>query len=91
MAWHSLFRRSIGTRRFRLNFTKRGVGASIGVPGLRRSWHSTGRRTTTVSIPGSGISWRKIEAGLGPRTNEIPDPPGGTVADALSLLDEIDG
>ncbi len=55
------FRRSVGNKFFRVNLTKRGVGVSAGVPGMRRSWHSTGRRTTSVGIPGTGMSWVKTE------------------------------
>jgi hypothetical protein len=55
------FRRSVGFGPFRLNFTKRGVGGSVGVPGARFSVHSTGRKTTSVGIPGSGAYWRRDE------------------------------
>ena len=72
----SRFRRSIGNKFFRLNFTKTGVGVSAGVPGFRKSWHSSGRRTTTVGLPGSGLSWQKVErskSGLRP-TQRLPNP-----------------
>jgi hypothetical protein len=55
------FRRSFGNKFFRFNVTKRGFGLSSGVPGFRRSWHSSGRVTTTRSIPRTGMSWRKVE------------------------------
>lgn len=42
----------------RLNLSRTGIGISAGVPGARYSLHSSGRRTTTVGIPGSGISYR---------------------------------
>lgn len=42
----------------RINLSKSGVGVSCGVPGLRYSVHSSGRRTRTVGIPGTGIYWR---------------------------------
>ena len=41
----------------RVNVGKRGVGMSVGGKGLRYSVHSSGRRTSTVGIPGSGISY----------------------------------
>lgn len=60
--WTSRFRRSAGLGGgFRLNVTKRGVGVSVGRRGLRRSWHSTGRRTSTVGLPGTGLSWQKTD------------------------------
>lgn len=42
----------------RLNLSKTGVGVSCGVPGLRYSVHSSGRRTRTIGIPGTGLYWR---------------------------------
>lgn len=53
------FRRSIGNRWFRLNFTKTGVGWSAGVPGFRVSRRSSGLQQETVSIPGTGVFWRR--------------------------------
>lgn len=42
----------------RLNFSKSGIGASFGVKGARYSISPTGRRTASVGIPGTGMSWR---------------------------------
>lgn len=57
------FRRSIGLGKFfRLNFGKRGVSASAGPRGARKTWHTSGRRTTTFGLPGSGISWTKSDS-----------------------------
>ncbi|MCA1322222.1 DUF4236 domain-containing protein [Bacillus tianshenii] len=41
----------------RVNVGKRGIGASVGVKGLRYSVNSSGQRRTTASIPGTGISY----------------------------------
>jgi hypothetical protein len=41
----------------RMNFGNTGVGVSVGGHGLRYSVHSSGRRTTTIGIPGSGLSY----------------------------------
>ncbi|MBT2680610.1 DUF4236 domain-containing protein [Bacillus sp. ISL-35] len=41
----------------RVNVGKSGVGMSVGGRGLRYSVHSSGRKTSTVGIPGSGISY----------------------------------
>ena len=41
----------------RFNVSTRGVGASVGTKGLRYSVNSRGQRRTTVSIPGSGLSY----------------------------------
>jgi len=51
------FRRSVKIAPgVRLSVTKTGLGVSAGVRGARYSVHSSGRRTTTVGIPGTGIS-----------------------------------
>lgn len=52
------FRRSIKIGPFRLNFSKSGVGASAGVRGLRTGISATGRRTTRVTIPVTGIGYQ---------------------------------
>ncbi|RHW42038.1 DUF4236 domain-containing protein [Neobacillus notoginsengisoli] len=47
----------------RMTVGKKGVGVSAGVPGLRYSINSSGRRTSTVGIPGSGLSYSKSSGG----------------------------
>ena len=39
----------------KLNFGKTGMSVSTGVPGFRKTFHSSGRVTTSVGIPGTGI------------------------------------
>ena len=41
----------------RLNLSTKGVGVSAGVKGARYSAHSSGRRTKTLSLPGTGLSY----------------------------------
>lgn len=43
----------------RLNFSKRGMGLSLGVKGARYSIGANGRRTVSVGIPGTGIYYSK--------------------------------
>lgn len=58
------FRRSIRLGPgVRLNLSKTGVGASFGVRGARYSVHSSGRRTRSVGIPGTGISYVETQVG----------------------------
>ncbi len=47
----------------RVNVGKSGVGVSFGTRGLRHSIHSSGRRTSTIGLPGSGISYSKTSTG----------------------------
>ncbi len=39
----------------RLNFTKRGVGVCVGVPGFRLSFGADRKVRRTVSVPGTGL------------------------------------
>ena len=41
----------------KLNFSKRGVSTTFGVKGARYTMGSGGRRTASVGIPGTGISY----------------------------------
>lgn len=41
----------------KVNVGKKSVGVSVGTKGFRKSINSSGRRTTTVGIPGTGISY----------------------------------
>ena len=50
------FRKSITLcKGVRLNVGKTGVSISSGIPGFRRTIHSSGRVTTSIGIPGTGI------------------------------------
>ena len=51
----------------RLNFGKRGVGVSVGTRHVRYGVNTSGRRTSSVSLPGTGIAWR-ASSGAGHRT-----------------------
>ena len=51
------FRKSINFGPLRLNFSKSGVGASVGTKGFRVTKKAGGGTRTTASIPGTGISY----------------------------------
>jgi Protein of unknown function (DUF4236) len=58
------FRRSIKLGPgVRMNLSKTGVGMSFGVPGARRSIHSSGRQTASVGIPGTGLGYVHTNSG----------------------------
>jgi hypothetical protein len=58
------FRRSIKIAPgLRLNINKKSVGISTGVRGARYSINSSGRRTRSVGIPGTGLSYRSQSGG----------------------------
>lgn len=58
------FRKSInlgsGTK---LNINKKSISTSIGTRGARTTFSSNGKRTTSVGIPGSGLSYTKTTSG----------------------------
>jgi tetratricopeptide (TPR) repeat protein len=49
----------------RLNVSKTGLGMSVGTKGLRYSVHSSGRRTTSAGIPGSGVRYQTTTTSRG--------------------------
>ncbi len=52
------FRKSITIcKGLKMNFSTRGVGMSFGTRGLRYTINSRGRRTSTIGIPGTGLSY----------------------------------
>lgn len=54
------FRKSINLGGgLKLNLGKKSVGISAGVKGARVSVNSKGRKSATLSIPGTGISYTK--------------------------------
>jgi hypothetical protein len=58
------FRRSVNKGPLRLNLSRRGVGWSIGFPGLRFGRGADGRFYFSVGLPGSGASYhRKLGGG----------------------------
>ena len=46
-----------------LNVSKSGLGLSVGTKGARYSVHSSGRRTTSVGIPGTGVGYTSTKGG----------------------------
>lgn len=57
MGWR--FRKVWGSGPFRWTLSKRGVGWSVGLPGMRYGISPTGQRYISVGIPGTGIYWIK--------------------------------
>lgn len=54
------FRKSVSLGKgLRLNFGKKGMSVTTGVKGAHVTYSTTGRKTTSVGIPGTGISYVK--------------------------------
>lgn len=58
----------------RLNVGKTGVSISAGIPGFRKTIHSSGRVTTSVGIPGSGLYYVETDR-LGKKEKQQPRTP----------------
>ena len=52
------FRKSVNIGPFRVNFSNRGVGYSVGGRFFRTGVSATGRKYTTFTAPGTGVSYR---------------------------------
>ncbi len=53
------YRKSVNFGPFRINMSKSGVGYSVGGGGFRTGVRSNGRKYTSMSLPGTGISYVK--------------------------------
>jgi hypothetical protein len=62
-----IFRKTKTRGPFRVSVSKRGVGLSVGVPGMRASIGADGRVRTTAGIPGSGLRSTKTWGGGKPK------------------------
>ena len=61
------FRRSIRLGPgVRLNLSRRAIGISTGMPGLRYSVNTSGRRSLSMGIPGTGLSYVTVLSARGP-------------------------
>lgn len=82
------YRKRIRFGPFRINLSRSGIGTSWGIPGFRITHSSTGRRYLTLSLPGTGLSWRKTldrsrritrlqnrAAPIPPRPVQVTQPP----------------
>lgn len=63
-------RKSFGTKGFRVNISKSGIGYSVGTKGARITKTASGRTRTTASIPGTGISYTSESGGKRKATQE---------------------
>src|SRR5882724_1894062 len=57
MGWR--FRKSFGRGPFRWTLSKRGIGWSWGIPGLRYGVSPSGQRYFSMGIPGTGLYYIK--------------------------------
>jgi hypothetical protein len=75
------FRKVFGRGPFRWTLSKRGIGWSWGIPGLRYGISPSGQRYISLSIPGTGLYWIKYfkQKNLSSPPPAVPGPPAGSV------------
>ena len=71
----------------RLNIGKKSVGISAGVKGARVSVNSSGRKTTTVGLPGTGLSYSKTEKIGGSKTKAASTSASNEPLDTITRPD----
>jgi hypothetical protein len=60
MGW--TFRKTISLGPLRITFSKSGVSFSFGAKDVHAGVNARGHRTTSINIPGTGISYRKTKS-----------------------------
>ncbi|HVJ07102.1 MAG TPA: DUF4236 domain-containing protein [Acidisarcina sp.] len=81
MGWG--FRRSLKFGPLKLNFSKSGIGYSVGGRGFRVGQDARGRSYTSASIPGTGLYSRQYSGkGKPPRENSAANVDAGSGADS---------
>lgn len=59
MSWKMHFRKSISKGPLRTTVSKNGASASVGIAGFRVTVSSSGDKTLTLGVPGTGLYWTK--------------------------------
>ena len=67
------FRKSKKVGPFRVNISQKGVGWSVGVPGLRYTKKAGGGSRVTASVPGTGLSYVKESSSNQRKKPRIPE------------------
>ena len=70
----------------KLNVSNKSVGVSVGGKGVHHSVSSSGRKTTTVSAPGTGLSYVKTSGGGSRKRKSSKKAQSGTVGCGTILL-----
>ena len=84
------FRKSINAGPLRLNFSKSGLGWSVGGKGARFTHKASGGTSTTLNIPGTGISYVSTNQTKKGMKNNMTDKnvvPQNWIVERLGLTD----
>lgn len=66
----------------RLNVNKGSLSLTVGPKGLRQTFSTTGKKTTTVGLPGTGISYTTTS---GTKKSQTDDAPAASVSEAVAV------
>lgn len=76
-----IFRKSVNFGPFRVNFSRSGVGYSVGGRGFRTGVRADGRRYTRISAPGTGLGYHHTHS----RARRGVSQPSGCVVTLIAL------
>ncbi len=81
------FRRSIRIAPgVKINLNKKSVGITVGRRGMHHTINSKGRQTTSVGIPGTGLSYQHVST---PKTRKPNLPKSAPVPGSTALISRV--
>ena len=80
------FRKSANIGPLRVNFSKSGVGYSVGGKGFRVTKRADGKTQTTASVPGTGIAYTQVSGRGSAKSSGSSGKKKGPVASAVLIV-----
>ena len=80
------FRKSANIGPLRVNFSKSGVGYSVGGKGFRVTKRADGKTQTTASVPGTGIAYTQVSGRGSSKSSGSSGKKKGPVASAVLIV-----
>ena len=80
------FRKSANIGPLRINFSKSGVGYSVGGKGMRVTKKAGGKTQTTASVPGTGIAYTQVSGRGSAKSSGSSGKKKGPVASAVLIV-----
>ena len=80
------FRKSANIGPLRVNFSKSGVGYSVGGKGFRVTKRADGKTQTTASVPGTGIAYTQVSGSGSAKSSGSSGKKKGPVASAVLIV-----
>lgn len=80
------FRKSANIGPLRVNFSKSGVGYSVGGKGFRVTKRADGKTQTTASVPGTGIAYTQVFGSGSSKSSGSSGKKKGPVASAVLIV-----